>query len=61
MAWNSAFWNCNAVLLYNYCVGADEVGNVWTGSDRTVSSFSKYICGKTVKNTCKRNFSIEKA
>lgn len=60
MAWSSAFWNCNAVLLYNYCMGTDEMGNVRTGSDRTVSSVSEYICSEIVKNTVKGNISIEK-
>lgn len=60
VAWSSAFWNCNAVLLYNYCMGTDEMGNVRTGIDRVISSVPEYICSEIVKNTVKGNISIEK-
>ena len=60
MAWSGAFWNCNAVLLYDYCMGTDEMGNVRTGADGIISSFSEYICSEIVKNTGKGNLSAGK-
>ena len=60
MARITTFWNCNGIFLYGYCMGTDEMGDVWTGSDRTVSSSAEYSCVKLLKIPIKEIFPLEK-